>query len=116
MRRTFKWFLPALLAGLFLAAPSIIARGEGPNPPGPGGKKIKGLHRQEVKSQRRRLKQTRKSTRAEARSAVHSKAPKAVRHRVRKVRRNANPNSPALRHARQQSRSRKKAHPKPPAN
>ena len=116
MRRTFRRLLPALMAGLFLAAPSIIARGQGANPPGPASKKIKGLHREEVKAQRRRLKQTRKSTRAEARSAVHSKAPKAVRHPVRKVRRNANPNNPALRQARQQSRSRKKSHPKPPAN
>lgn len=113
MRRTLKWLLPSLLAGLFLAGPSIIARGEGPNPPGQSSKKIKGLHREEVKSQRRRLKQTRKSTRAQARSAVHSKAPKAVRHPMRKVRRNANPKSPELRHARQQSRSRRKAHPKP---
>jgi len=111
MRRTFRWLLPTLLAGLFLAAPSIIARGLGPNPAGPSKKKIKGIHHQEVQSQRRRLKQSRKSTRAEARSAHHDKPPKAGRHPMRKVQRKANPQNPELRNARQQNRSRKKNHP-----
>ena len=116
MRRTFRWLLPTLLAGLFLAAPSIIARGLGPNPAAPGKKKIKGIHHQEVQSQRSRLKQSRKTTRAEARSAHHANAPKAGRHSVRKVQRKASPQNPELRQARRQNRSREKTNPKPPSN
>lgn len=116
MRRTFRWLLPTLLAGLFLPAPSILARGLGPNHAGPGNKKIKGIHHQEVQSQRSRLKQSRKSTRAEARSADHGKAPKAGRHSVRQVQRKASPQNPELRHARRQNRSRKKTNPQPPTN
>jgi hypothetical protein len=116
MRRTFRWLLPTLMAGLFLAVPSIIARGQGSNQAGSGKKKIKGIHRQEVQSQRRQLKQSRKNTRAEARSAHHGKAPKAGHHSMRQVQRKASPKNPELRHARGQNRSRKKTNPKPPTN
>lgn len=116
MRRTLRWLLPTLLAGLFMALPSVIARGMGPNPAAPGKEKIKGIHHQEVQSQRSRLKQSRKTKRAEARSADHGKAPKAGRHSVRQVQRKASPQSPELRHARRQNRSRKKTNPQPPTN
>ncbi len=96
--------------------PSVIARGLGPNPAAPGKKKIKGIHHQEVQSQRSRLKQSRKTTRAEARSAHHANAPKAGRHSVRKVQRKASPQNPELRQARRQNRSREKTNPKPPSN
>lgn len=105
MRRIFEWLLPALLAGLVMAAPSTITRG---SQAGPGSKKIKGVHREEMQSQRSRLKQSRKSIRAEARSSHHDKAPKAGRHTMRKVQRNASPQNPELRGARRQNRSRKK--------
>jgi len=105
-----------LLAGLFMAPLSIIARGPAPNPSGPGKKKIKGIHHQEVQSQRSRLKQGRKNTRAEAQSAHHGKAPKAGRHSVRQVQRKASPQNPELRHARRQNRSREKTNPEPPTN
>jgi len=116
MRRTLRWLLPTLLAGLFMALPSVNARGLGPDPAGPGNKKIKGIHHQEVQSQRSRLKQSRKTTRAEARSAHQGNAPKAGRHSVRQVQRKASPQSPELRNARQQNRSREKTNPKPPTN
>lgn len=116
MRRTFRWLLPTLLAGLFMAAPSIIARGQQSNQAGPRSKKIKGVHGQEVQAQRRRLKQSRKSTRAEARSAHHSAPPKAGQHPMRKVQRNASPKNPELRNARRQNRSRKKNQPQSQTN
>lgn len=105
MHRIFRWFLPALVAVLVMIAPSTITRGSQTGSP---SKKIQGAHRQEVQSQRSRLKQSRKSTRAEARSIHHASAPKAGRHTVRKVQHNASPQNPELRGARRQNRSRKK--------
>lgn len=114
MHRTLRWLLPTILAGLLMASPSIIARGAAPNPSGPGKKKIKGIHHQEVQSQRSRLKQSRKNTRAEALQSGHGGiAPKGGRHSVRRVQRKASPQNPELRHARGQNRSRKKG---PPTN
>ena len=111
MHRTLRWLLPTLLAGLFLAPPTIIARGQVPHQAGPASKQIKGVHRQEMKSQRRRLKQSRKSTRAEALQSGHrTAAPKAVRHPMRHVQRKASPKNPELRRARLENRSRKKTH------
>lgn len=106
MRRIFSLLLPCLLAGLIIAATSTTTRGSQTGPP---SKKIKGVHGQEAQSQRSRLKQSRKSTRAEARSVHHARAPKAGRHTVRKVQHNANPQNPELRGARRQNRSRKKS-------
>lgn len=105
MRRIFRWLLPALLAGLVMAAPSTNTRGSQEAPP---SKKIKGVHHQEVQAQRSRLKQSRKSIRADARSSHHDRAPIAGRHTMRKVQHNASPQNPELRGARRQNRSRKK--------
>lgn len=117
MRKILRRLLPTLLAGLFMAAPSIIARGQQPNQAGPRGKKIKGVHRLEVQSQRRRLKQTGKSNREEALQSGHrGTAPKGMRHQMRKVQRKANPKSMEQRGARRQNRSRKKTPPLSQAN
>ncbi len=108
MEKTFKWLLPALLAGLLVTVPSVFAWGQGANQAGPH-KKISGVHRQEMKSQRQRLKQSGKSIHAEAlQSTQHAKPPKAGRHEVRKAQRNPGLKSPNLQRARKQNRSRQK--------
>lgn len=108
MKRTFKWLMPALLAGLFMTAPSVFAWEQGANQAVPS-KKINGIHREEVKSQHQRLKQSGKSIRAEAlQSADHAKPPKAGQHQVRKIQHSPALQSPNLQRARKQNRGRQK--------
>ena len=107
LKKTFKWLLPALLAGLSVTAPSIFAWGQGANQAS-SAKKINAAHRQELRAQHQRLKQSGKSIRAEAQSAEHAKPPKAGRHQVKKTQHNPSLQSPNLQRARKQNRSRQK--------
>ena len=111
MKKTFKWLLPALMAGLCVTAPSIFAWGQGANQAS-STKKINAEHHQEVKAQHQRLKQSGKDIRAEALSAEHSKPPKAGQHQVKKTQHNPSLQSHNLQHARKENRSR----PKGPQN
>jgi hypothetical protein len=117
MSKTFRWLLPVVMAGLSMAVPSIFARGQGPSQAGPSGKKINGLHRQELQNQRRRLKQSGKSVHAEAlQSGHHSSPPKAERHQMRKVQSKSKFQNSNLQSARKQNRSRRKVLHQAPKN
>jgi hypothetical protein len=107
VKRTFKWLWLGLLAGLFVTAPSVFAWGQEANQAS-SAKKINAAHRQEVKAQHQRLKQSGKDVRAEALSAEHAKPPKATRHQVSKAQQNPSLKSANLQHARKENRSRQK--------
>jgi len=110
MRKTFRWLLQAVLAGLFITMPGFIVHAYGKNQAASSSKKAEAQqHRSELQSQRRRIKHSRQSVRARARqSAHHATPPKAGRHKMRKVQRHS-PN-PNLTRAREQNRSRRPTH------
>ncbi len=117
MSKIFKWLGLVVLAGAFWASPFVFAHGQETNQAGSASKKVNAMHSQELKSQRRRLKESGKSVRAEAlQSGHHSTPPKTRHHQMRKVQRNAGLQSPNLRGARKHNRSRSKVHHQAPRN
>jgi hypothetical protein len=110
MRKTFRWLLQAVLAGLFITMPGFIVNAHGKNQTASSSKKAKAQqHRSELQAQRRRIKQSRQSVRARARQSPHrGTPPKAGRHKMRKVQRHST--SPNLTRARKQNKSRQPTH------
>lgn len=110
MRKSFRWLLHTVLAGLFLSMPGFIAHAHGRNQAASSSKKAEARqHHSELQAQRRRIKHSRQSVRARARQSAHrGTRPKAVRHKMRKVQRHSP--SPNLARARTQNRSRRPTH------
>lgn len=110
-KRTPRWLWPALLAGLILASPTAFVRGYGANRSAHKGKKVKNpQHRADLQYQRRRIKQSGRMVRTEARqTGRHVSPPKAQRHQVTHVPRHNKRENPNLSRARKENRSRRSA-------
>lgn len=113
MKRSFRWLMSVVLAGLLMVPAAAIAPCQDGNPAAASSKAVKEQHRREVQDQRHRIKQRRQELRAEVReSGPHAKPPKAERHQTRKVRNRSKSQNPNLRRAQKNSRDRRPARPK----
>ena len=111
MKTNFRWLIRAGLAGLLVASAAVLAIGQTGNPAATTKKKMSAQHRQEVKDQKNRIKQSRRDVRAEVRlTDHHASPPKATRHKMVKVQRHTGKENPNLRSARKESRSRRVKH------
>jgi len=112
IRNPFKWLLPLFLAGAFMAAPAVYVQGQGTDPSlASSSKADRHRHSGELRYQHQRVKQSGKSVRAEALQSGHrSMAPKGERHHVSKDHQHPIRQTPNLRSARKQSRSRRTVH------
>lgn len=116
MKRSFRWLMCVVLAGLFMVPAAVIAPCQDGNLAAHSSKAVKEQHRREVQDQRHRLKQRRQDLRAEVRQSGHAKPPKAERHQTRKVRNQAKSQNPNLRRAQKDSHKRRPAHPQAHTN
>lgn len=118
MRKTLRWLLRVMLAGLFVAASTGLARNQEGNQTVPVNNKTKNqLHQQEAQNQRHRLKENRKSVQAEARRTEHpGTPPKAARHQMKKIQNHPSLKTANLRLARKENRSHHSAQHKSQTN
>ena len=111
MKTNFRWLIRAGLVGLLISSAAVLAIGQTGNPAATTKKKMSAQHRQEVKDQKNRIKQSRRDVRAEVRlTDHHASPPKATRHKMVKVQRHTGKENPNLRSARKESRSRRVKH------